>query len=133
MKEFSPHLFSLSCLKHEETAAGIIMWIKFRKLIERQSLEAVEVSISSTFYEQLFHTKVFFEAFLSLQLRFVFFWRTENGAKAALKMLVKLTRGRRRRRVMRTYQVLLQISFSQLSSLVTQTREMTTTSCRKTS
>ena len=52
-----------------------------------------KVSISPTFYEQLFGTKVFRAAFLYLQLRFVDFWRKEISAKAAYKMLVKLTIG----------------------------------------
>ena len=44
------------------------------------------VSISPTFYEQLFHTKVFWAAFLYLRLRFVFFWQKDIGAKAARKI-----------------------------------------------
>jgi len=51
------------------------------------------VSISPTFYAQLFCTKVFRAAFLYLWLRFVLFWRKEIGTKAACKMLVKLTKG----------------------------------------
>ena len=51
---------------------------------------AKKVSISPTFDEQLFHTKVFLTAFLYLGLRFVFFGGKEIGAKAAQKMLVKL-------------------------------------------
>ena len=38
-----------------------------------------------------FRTKVFRAAFLYLQLRFIFFWQKEIGAKTAHKMLVKLT------------------------------------------
>ena len=54
-----------------------------------------KVLISSTFYGQLLRTKVFREAFLYLHIhcRFVLFWCTEIGAKAAHKMLVKLTEG----------------------------------------
>ena len=52
-----------------------------------------QVSISPTFYEQLFCTKVFWAAFLYLHCRFVIFWCKEIGAKAARKMLVKLTTG----------------------------------------
>ena len=52
-----------------------------------------QVSISSTFYERLFRTKVFWAAFLYLKLRFIIFWRKEISAKAARKMLVKLTTG----------------------------------------
>ena len=51
------------------------------------------VLISPTFYEQLFQTKVFRAAFMYLYCRFVLFWRKEIGAKAACKMLVKLTLG----------------------------------------
>ena len=53
-----------------------------------------QVSISPTFYEQLFRRKVFWAAFLYLRLRFVFFWQKEIGKKAACKMLVKLTAAR---------------------------------------
>jgi hypothetical protein len=49
------------------------------------------VSISPIFYEQLFHTKVFCAAFMSLQYGFVIFWQKDFGTKAAHKMLVKLT------------------------------------------
>ena len=52
------------------------------------------VSISPTFYEQLFRMKVFRAAFLYLRLRFVFFWQKQIGEKVARKMLVKLTAGR---------------------------------------
>ncbi len=37
--------------------------------------------------------KVFCTAFMCLQLAFVFFWQKDFGAKAAHKMLVKLTPG----------------------------------------
>ena len=53
----------------------------------------VQVSISPTFYEQLFRTKDFRAAFLYLHCRFKLFRRKEFGAKAARKMLVKLTQG----------------------------------------
>jgi hypothetical protein len=49
------------------------------------------VSISPIFYEQLFCMKVFCAAFMCLQFGFEFFWRKDLGAKAALKMLKKLT------------------------------------------
>ena len=49
------------------------------------------MSISPTFYEQLFRTKDFRTAFLCLHCRFELFRRKEIGAKAARKMLVKLT------------------------------------------
>jgi len=48
---------------------------------------------SLIFYKQLFHTKVFFKAFLYLQFGIVIFWQKETSAKAACKMLVKLTAG----------------------------------------
>jgi len=51
------------------------------------------VSISPTFYEQLLHTKVICKAFMYLQFGFVICWQKEIGAKAARKMLVKLTAG----------------------------------------
>ena len=50
------------------------------------------MSISPTFYEQLFCTKVFrAAAFLYLNCWFILFWRKEIGAKTAYTMLVKLT------------------------------------------
>jgi len=52
---------------------------------------SVQVSISSTFYEQLFYTKVFFKAFLKLQFGFVIFCWKNISAKAARKILLKLT------------------------------------------
>ncbi len=50
----------------------------------------VQVPIS---YEQLFRTKVFCTAFTCSQFGFVIFWQKDFGAKAAHKMLVKLTPG----------------------------------------
>ncbi len=52
-----------------------------------------QVSISPTFYEQLFRTKVFCAAFMCLQFGLVIFWRKDFGAKVAHKMMVKLTPG----------------------------------------
>jgi hypothetical protein len=49
------------------------------------------VSFSPIFYEQLFHTKKICAALMWLQFRFVNFWQKDFGAKAAHKMLVKLT------------------------------------------
>jgi len=49
------------------------------------------VLISSTFYACLFCTKVFWAAFLWSQFGFEIFWRKNIGAKAAHKMLMKLT------------------------------------------
>jgi hypothetical protein len=51
----------------------------------------MQVSISPIFYKQLFHMKVFCTAFMCLQFGFVIFWQKDFGAKAANKMLVKLT------------------------------------------
>jgi hypothetical protein len=51
------------------------------------------VSISPTFYEQLFHTKVICAAFMCVKFGFVIFWQKDFGANAAIKMLVKLTPG----------------------------------------
>jgi len=44
-------------------------------------------SISSTFYTHVFCTKVLCAAFLKSQFGFVTFWRKNNGAKAARKIL----------------------------------------------
>ncbi len=53
----------------------------------------VWLSMSPIFYEQLFHTKVLYAAFMCLQFGFLIFWQKDFGAKAAHKMLVKLTPG----------------------------------------
>jgi hypothetical protein len=54
-----------------------------------------KVSISPTFYDKLFHTKVFFVAFLYSQFVLVVLWQKRISQKAARKiMLVKLTKGR---------------------------------------
>jgi len=50
-----------------------------------------KVSISPTFYEQLFHTKLFFIALLYVQFGFLIFLPKNLGTKAACKMLVTLT------------------------------------------
>ncbi len=49
------------------------------------------MSISPIFYEQLFCMKIFCAAFMCLQFGFVIFGGKDFGAKAAHKMLVKLT------------------------------------------
>ncbi len=49
------------------------------------------VSISSTFYVSHFCTKVFCAVLLYLQFGFVILWQNNIGAKAARKMLMKLT------------------------------------------
>ena len=51
----------------------------------------LQVSISPTFYKHLFQTKVLCAAFMSWPFGCVIFRQKEIGAKAALKMLVKLT------------------------------------------
>jgi len=53
-------------------------------------LRGYQVSISSTFYIRLFHTKVLWAPFILLQIGFEFFWPKNIGAKAACKMLMKL-------------------------------------------
>ncbi len=63
------------------------------KHIKAVQITLVWLSISPIFYEQLFHTKVLCTAIMCLQFGFVIFWRKEFGAKAAHKMLVKLTPG----------------------------------------
>ena len=50
-------------------------------------------SISPTIYKQLFCKQVFFWSFHVLTVWIVIFWCKEIGAKAARKMLVKLTTG----------------------------------------
>ena len=51
----------------------------------RCHIEGDQVSISPTFYEQVFCRKVFWAAFLDLRLRFVFFWQKEIGSKTSVK------------------------------------------------
>ncbi len=53
----------------------------------------IQLSISPTFYKQLYLTNVFCKVFLQLQFGFVVFWQKKSGAKAACKMLMKLTKG----------------------------------------
>ena len=72
------------------TKAGYLNWFTSHPHHPRQDRSTL-VSISPTFYEQLFQTKGFRAAFLNLHCRFKLFWRKEFGAKAARKMLVKLT------------------------------------------
>jgi len=52
-----------------------------------------QVSISSTFYEQLLHQYSCAKNFLCLQFGFVILQRKNIGAKAARKMLMKLSSG----------------------------------------
>ncbi len=51
------------------------------------------MSISQIFNEQLFRMKVFCTAFMCLEFGFVIYCQKDFGAKAANKMLVKLTPG----------------------------------------
>jgi hypothetical protein len=55
------------------------------------------VSISPIFYKQLFYMKAFCAIFMCSKFGFVIFWLKDIGAKAAHKMLVKLTPGRRQK------------------------------------
>jgi len=48
------------------------------------------LSISQTFFEQFFQTKVFSTAFSLLTIWLYIFWQKNIGAKAAHKMFVKL-------------------------------------------
>ncbi len=57
-------------------------------------MESSRIPLWSISYEQLFCSKVFCTAFMYLQFRFVIFWQKNFGAKAAHKLLVKLTPGR---------------------------------------
>ncbi len=59
----------------------------------RPALQASQVSNSPIFYERLFCTKVICAAFQCLQFGFVIIQRKDFVAKAAHKMLVKLTPG----------------------------------------
>ncbi len=52
-----------------------------------------QVAVSPIFYEQLFRAIVFCAAFMCLQFGFVIFWQKDFAAKAAHKVLVKLTPG----------------------------------------
>ncbi len=63
------------------------------KHIKAAQRALVWLPISPIFYEQLFHTKVLYAAFMCLQFGSLIFWRKDFGAKAAHKMLVKLTPG----------------------------------------
>ena len=72
---------------------------KFGAKILAQNLQVkcwwnlLKVSISSTFYAQLFCTKVLCAAFLHLRFGFVIFCQKNISAKAARKMLMKLVTG----------------------------------------
>jgi len=62
----------------------------FSNILQAAFLYKSVLTISPTFYEQLFHMKGFFKAFMCLQLEFVIFWQKKIDRKAAHKMLVKL-------------------------------------------
>jgi hypothetical protein len=65
------------------------------KHLKAVQITLVWLSISPIFYKQLFHNKVLCTPFMCLQFGFVIFWPKDFGAKAAHKMLVKLTPGRK--------------------------------------
>jgi hypothetical protein len=60
-------------------------------LCKTEEAKVVQVSISPTFYAQLFQTRAKQAAFLYLKFGFKRLLRKEIGRKAARKMLVKLT------------------------------------------
>ncbi len=76
-KSFCQKITNPNC-KHIKGVQSTLIWL----------------SISPIFYKQLFHTKVLCAPFMCLQFGFVIFWEKGFGAKAAHKMLVKLTPGR---------------------------------------
>jgi hypothetical protein len=51
------------------------------------------ITLTPIFYEQIFCTKVFYTAFMCSQFGFVIFWQKDSGAKAANKIMEKLTPG----------------------------------------
>ncbi len=63
------------------------------KYLTAVQITLVWLSISPIFYKQLLHTKVLCAPFMCSQFGFVIFWQKDLGAKAAHKMLVKLTPG----------------------------------------
>ena len=73
-KSFCQKITNPNC-KHLKAAQRTLAWL----------------SISPTFYKQLFHNKVLCSPFMCLQFGFVIFWQKDFGAKSAHKMLVKLT------------------------------------------
>ncbi len=73
-KSFRQKIRNPNC-KHIKAAQRTLVWL----------------SNSLIFYEQFFHTKVLYAAYMCLQFGFLIFWRKDFGAKAAHKMLVKLT------------------------------------------
>ncbi len=88
--QFHQHFMSSFCTK-------ILLPKKLQnpncKLLKAVQRTLVWLSISPIFYKQLFHTKVHCAPIICLQFGFVIFWQKDLGAKAAHKMLVKLTPG----------------------------------------
>ncbi len=64
-----------------------------KKLLIKCWWNCLQVSISLTFYVQIFHTKVSCTTILKLNFGFVIFSQKNFGAKAVRKMLVNLTKG----------------------------------------
>jgi hypothetical protein len=56
-------------------------------------LKPGQVSISPILYKHIFRTKVFAQLLCAYNLGFVILWQKDLGAKAVIKMLVKLTPG----------------------------------------
>ncbi len=73
----------------------LIFWqrISAQKQLLKCRWNWLPVSISSKFYKQFFCANVLCAAFLYFLSDFVIFWWKNIGAKAACKMLVKLTTG----------------------------------------
>ena len=80
------HLLISALSGSEEKKSGILSFFEPRKI-------QLQVTISLTFYEQLFCINVFCGAFLYLQFVCVYFWQKNIGGKATHKMLMKLTTG----------------------------------------
>ncbi len=78
------------------TICGLLFFCK-RKLVQKLLIKCwwtwLQVSISLTFYNQLFSTKLFCAAYMCLHLWFVTFLMKKIGTKAARKMLVKFACG----------------------------------------
>jgi len=100
-KSFWQTITNPNC-KHLKTVQRTLVWL----------------SISPIFYKQLFHTKVLCALFMCLQFGFVFFWRKDLGAKAAYKMLVKLTPGQKKTCNIFSYIYMITLSCLRKPSLV---------------
>jgi len=55
------------------------------QIFKEDKEHAMQVSISPTFYEQLYCTKVLSVAFLYLEFVFVFFWQKDFSKKVVVK------------------------------------------------